>query len=74
MKTYLQLVNNILIRLREREVASIAENSYSKLIGIFVHDAIESIEIQATSPQCLTLSMTPVTSLWPTRQHIGLMV
>tara|TARA_R110000787_G_scaffold281404_2_gene392692 strand:- start:3098 stop:3748 length:651 start_codon:yes stop_codon:yes gene_type:complete len=44
MKTYLQLVNNILIRLREREVASIAENSYSKLIGIFVHDAIESIE------------------------------
>jgi len=44
MKTYKQLVNNILVRLREREVSSIAENSYSKLIGIFVHDAIESIE------------------------------
>jgi len=44
MKTYKQLVNNILVRLREREVSSINENSYSKLIGIFVHDAIESIE------------------------------
>jgi hypothetical protein len=44
MKTFKQLVNNVLIRLREREVSSIDENSYSKLIGIFVHDAIESIE------------------------------
>jgi len=44
MKTYLQLVNNILIRLREREVTSIDESSYSKLIGLMVHDAIESVE------------------------------
>tara|TARA_B110000091_G_C13779053_1_gene460234 strand:+ start:835 stop:1485 length:651 start_codon:yes stop_codon:yes gene_type:complete len=44
MKTYKQLVNNILIRLREREVDSINENSYSKLVGVFVHDAIEMIE------------------------------
>ena len=44
MKTYLQLVNNILIRLREREVTSINENSYSKLIGLMVHDAVESVE------------------------------
>lgn len=44
MKTYLQLVNNILIRLREREVASINETSYSKLIGLFVHDSIEMVE------------------------------
>ena len=44
MKTYLQLVNNILIRLREREVTSIDESSYSKLIGLMVHDAVESVE------------------------------
>jgi len=44
MKTYKQLVNNILIRLREREVSSIDESSYSKLIGLFVHDAIELVE------------------------------
>ena len=44
MKTYKQTVNNILIRLREREVGSINENSYSKLIGLFVHDAVEMVE------------------------------
>jgi len=44
MKTLKQLVNNVLIRLREREVASVDENSYSKLIGIFIHDAIETVE------------------------------
>jgi len=44
MKTYKQTVNNVLIRLREREVASVEENSYSKLIGLFVHDAIEMVE------------------------------
>ena len=44
MKTYKQMVNNILIRLREREVDSVAENSYSKLVGLFVHDAIEMVE------------------------------
>jgi len=44
MKTYKQTVNNILIRLREREVGSINENSYSKLIGLLVHDAVEMVE------------------------------
>ena len=44
MKTYLQMVNNILIRLREREVDSINENSYSKLIGLLVHDSVEMVE------------------------------
>jgi len=44
MKTYKQTVNNILIRLREREVDSINENSYSKLIGLFVRDAVEMVE------------------------------
>ncbi len=44
MKTYKELVNNILIRLREKEIVTIADNSYSKLIGIFVQDAIEYVE------------------------------
>jgi len=44
MKTYKQLVNNVLIRLREKEIVTIDDNSYSKLIGVFVHDAIESVE------------------------------
>lgn len=41
---YLDLVNNVLIRLREDEVGSVGENSYSKLIGKFVVDAQRQVE------------------------------
>jgi len=41
---YLDLVNNVLVRLREDEVGSISENSYSKLIGKFVIDAQRQVE------------------------------
>ena len=44
MKTYKEIVNNVLIRLREREVSTVNENGYSKLIGLFVHDAKEMVE------------------------------
>lgn len=37
--TYLELVNDVLIRLRENEVTSVSDNAYSKLIGKFVNDA-----------------------------------
>ena len=37
--TYLQLVNSVLRRLRENEVDTVAETSYSALIGDFVNDA-----------------------------------
>jgi len=37
--TYLQLVNAVLRRLRENEVASVSSTSYSKLIGDFVNEA-----------------------------------
>ena len=42
--TYLQLVNSVLRRLREDEVSSVSQNSYSKLIGEFVNDAKRSVE------------------------------
>lgn len=42
--TYLQLVNDVLIRLRENEVSSVSDNSYSKLIGKFVNDAKRQCE------------------------------
>jgi hypothetical protein len=42
--TYLQLVNKVLVRLREDEVATVNENSYSKLIGEYVNDAKLSVE------------------------------
>lgn len=42
--TYLETVNNVLRRLREQEVSTVAETAYSKLIGDFVNDAKEEIE------------------------------
>ena len=42
--TYLQMVNNILKRLREREVSSVNENSYSALIGVLINDAKQEVE------------------------------
>lgn len=42
--TYLELVNSVLIRLREREVSSVSENSYSKLIGQYINDAKRQTE------------------------------
>ena len=41
---YLELVNDVLIRLRESEVTGVADNSYSKLIGKFVNDAKRQVE------------------------------
>lgn len=45
--TYLELVNAVLIRLRENEVTSVAESSYSKLIGAFVNDAKGMVQAAA---------------------------
>ena len=42
--TYLELVNDILVRLREAEVESVAQTDYSKLIGKFVNDAKRQVE------------------------------
>ena len=42
--TYLQIVNNILKRLRERTVSSVSETTYSNLIGVLVNDALVDVE------------------------------
>lgn len=42
--TYLNLVNNVLRRLREEEVSSVSESTYSKLAGDFVNDAKKLVE------------------------------
>lgn len=42
--TYLNLVNAVLRKLREDEVTTIAESDYSKLIGDFINDAIQTVE------------------------------
>ena len=42
--TYLNLVNNVLKRLRERTVNSVSESAYSELIGVLVNDAKSEVE------------------------------
>ena len=42
--TYLELINDVLVRLRETTVSTNAETSYSSLIGKFVNDAKRQVE------------------------------
>lgn len=42
--TYLNIVNNVLRRMREDEVTSVQENTYSKMVGDFVNDAKRIVE------------------------------
>jgi len=42
--TYLELVNDVLTRLRETNVTTVSETSYSALVGKFVNDAKRQIE------------------------------
>ena len=60
-KTYLQLVNDVLIRLRENEVTSVTDTSYSKLIGKFVNDAKRQVE-DAYNWNALSETITVATS------------
>jgi len=59
--TYLNIVNNVLRRLREEEVTSVQSNTYSKMVGDFVNDAKVSVE-EATDWSALrtTISITTV--------------
>jgi len=42
--TYLELVNKVLVRLRESTVTTVNENAYSSLVGEFVNDAKDFVE------------------------------
>ena len=59
--TYLELVNDVLIRLREPTVATVTATSYSTLIGKFVNDAKRQIE-DAFSWNVLGTTITITTS------------
>jgi hypothetical protein len=59
---YIQLVNEVLVRLRESEVSSVNDNAYSKLIGKFVNDAKRNVE-DAYNWNSLTDTLTAVTAV-----------
>jgi len=42
--TYLNIVNNVLRRMREEEVTSVQDSTYAKMVGDFVNDAKRTVE------------------------------
>ena len=59
---YLELVNDVLVRLRESEVTSVSDNSYSKLIGKFINDSKRQVE-DAYNWNALTETLTAATDV-----------
>jgi hypothetical protein len=59
--TYLELVNDVLARLRETSVSTVSETTYSALIGKFVNDAKRQIEDTYTW-NCLNQTITVTTT------------
>lgn len=65
--TYLQLINAVLIRLRENQVSTSTETDYSTLIGKFVNDAKRQVEdayAWNVLGQTLTITTTPGTYIY----------
>jgi len=63
--TYLNVVNNILKRLRERTVATVNESTYSSLIAVLVNDAKDDVEkAWSWSGLRTTLSATTTTGIF----------
>ena len=65
--TFLELINDVLIRLRETQVSTNTETSYSTLIGKFVNDAKRQVE-DAFSWNVLSTDIT-VTTVAATYQY-----
>lgn len=61
MSTYLDMVNNVLTRLREPTVSSVQDNAYSKLIGVYINDAKREVE-DAYDWNSLTTTLTANTT------------
>jgi hypothetical protein len=59
--TYLEMVNDVLVRLREDEVTAVTDTAYSKLIGKFINDAKRQVEDSYTW-NALSETLTAITS------------
>ena len=60
LPTYLDLVNDVLVRMREPEVSTVQENTLSKLIGKLINDSKRQVE-DAYNWNALTATLTAVT-------------
>lgn len=68
LPTYLELVNNVLVRLREPEVSTVQENTLSKLIGRLINDTKRQVE-NAYQWNALTKTLT-ITTLADTYGYV----
>lgn len=59
--TFLEMTNEVLVRLREPEVTSVSDNAYSKLIGKFINDSKRQVE-DAYAWNALTETLTATTA------------
>jgi hypothetical protein len=77
--TYLELVNDVLVRLRETTVSTVSETTYSSLIGKFVNDAKRQIEdafswnVLGQTITVTTVASTPAYSLTGAGQKFQVM-
>ena len=60
--TYLNIMNNVLRRLREEEVTTVNESTYSKMVGDFINDAKTLVEQAADWSALRTREPSFVTS------------
>jgi hypothetical protein len=61
LPTYLSLVNDVLVRLREPEVTTVNENNLSRVIGKFINDAKRQVE-DSYRWNALTTTLTATTA------------
>lgn len=61
MATYLDIVNDVLKRLREPTVTSVGDTDYSKMIGVLINDAKRDVE-DAYDWNALTDTLTATTA------------
>jgi hypothetical protein len=59
-KNYLELTNDVLVRLREPEASSVSDNAYVKLISKYINDSKRQVE-DAYNWNALTETLTAVT-------------
>ena len=60
LTNYLTLTNEVLVRLREPEASSVADNAYVKLIANYVNDAKRQVE-DSYNWNCLSNTLTAST-------------
>ena len=61
LPTYLGLVNEVLVRMREPQVSSIAENTLSALVAVWINDAKRTVE-DSYNWNALCTTLTAVTA------------